>query len=298
MLKYPKALILGCFALMTYAVAGTLVDAQGKFEMDKTPEKIVTFGLAPLDTFDTLGVKVIGVTKPHTIGYLSKFKDDQYANVGSFFEPDVEMTASLEPDVIVLGPRTAAFKEQFSEFAPTFDSSVWGENYLQQFYSMTESLAKMVDKEAEAKVKLDAIKAKVRDIQQAAPNAGKALFVLTSGGKISAFGPGSRYGWVHDDLGLIPAVDNVEEATHGEPISFEFIKDADPDWLIVLDRDAAIGTAQGSAQALLDNDIIKSMDVHKQQNIIYVDGVSWYLVAYGLTAVDSAVSQLHKAIVN
>lgn len=298
MLKYPKALLIGCFALMTYAVAGTLMDAQGKFEIEKTPEKIVTFGLAPLDTFDTLGVKVIGVTKPHTIGYLSKFKGDQYTNVGSFFEPDVEMTAALEPDVIVLGPRTASYKEQFSEFAPTFDSSVWGENYLQQFYTMTESLASMVNKETEAKAKLDEIKLKVSDIQKAAPNAGKALFILTSGGKISAFGPGSRYGWVHDDLGLIPAVENVEEATHGEPISFEFIKEANPDWLIVLDRDAAIGTGQGGAQALLENDIIKSMDVYQQQNIIYVDGVSWYLVAYGLTAVDSAVTQLHKAIVN
>lgn len=297
MLINPKAILIGCCALMTYTVAETLMDAQGKFEINKTPETIVTFDLAPLDTFDTLGVKVTGVTKPHTIGYLSKFKSDDYIDVGSFFEPDVEMTAAIEPDLIVLGPRTASFKDQFSEFAPTFDSSVWGEGFLEQFYSMTETLATLVDKEAEAKIELDEIRAKVSEVQAAAPSAGTVLYILTNGGKISAFGPGSRYGWVHEDLGLIPAVANVEEATHGEPISFEFIKDANPDWLIVLDRDSAIGSGEGGAKALLDNEIIKSMDLYKNDQIIYADGVSWYLVSYGLTAVNTAVSQIHSAIV-
>ncbi|EAR08998.1 siderophore ABC transporter substrate-binding protein [Reinekea blandensis] len=289
-------------ATATLTVAGstladTFTDAQGTVTIDGTPNTIVTFDLAPLDTFDTLGVKVTGVTKPHALGYLSKFKGDDYTDVGSFFEPDVETTASLEPDLIVLGPRSAKFKDQFDEFAPTFDASVWGADFLDQFYSMTTELAAVVGKEAEAEEHLDAIRAKVSDVNVAAADAGNALFILTSGGKISAYGPGSRFGWFYDELGVQPAVQDVEAATHGEPISFEFLKDVNPDWLFVLDRDAAIGQSSGAAKALLDNDIINSMPAAQNDRIVYVDGVAWYMVAFGLTAVDTAVTEVRDALV-
>lgn len=279
------------------ALAETYTDAQGQVTIEGTPKTIVTFDLAPLDTFDTLGVKVTGVTKPHALGYLSKFKDEAYTNVGTFFEPDIETTAAIEPDLIVLGPRSADFKQEFEGFAPTFDASVWGDDFLQQFYDMTTELAAIVDKEAEAEKHLASIQAKVAEVNTAAQNAGNALFILTTGGKISAYGPGSRFGWLHDELGVQPAVADVEAATHGEPISFEFLKDLNPDWLFVLDRDAAIGQSSGAAKALLDNDIINSMPAAQNDRIIYLDGVAWYMVAFGLTAVDTAVTEIHNALV-
>ena len=294
-----KQLVAGtAMTLATLTHAATYTDATGTVTLDETPTTIVTFDLAPLDTFDALGVKVSGVTKPHALGYLEKYKGDSYTNVGTFFEPDIETTASLQPDLIVLGPRTAKLKDQFSEFAPSFDSSVWGAGFLDQFYNMTETLAAMVDKEAEAAERLTAIKAKVAEVQAVAPQAGTALFILTTGGKISAYGPGSRFGWLYDDLGLTPAVENVEEATHGEPISFEFLKDVNPDWLFVLDRDAAVGKETGAAKALLDNAVVNSMSAVKNNRVVYVDGVSWYMVAYGLTAVDNAVSEVHRVLVD
>ena len=167
---------------------------------------------------------------------------------------------------------------------------------MKQFYKATETLASIVDKEHEAAEKLAQIKHKVSQVNAAAQGAGNALFILTTGGKISAYGPGSRFGWLHEELGVEAAVENIKEATHGEPVSFEFLQEIDPDWLFVLDRDAAIGRATGAAEALLDNELVHNMKAHKNQQIVYLDGVSWYLVASGITAVDTAVNQVLEAL--
>ena len=203
---------------------------------------------------------------------------------------------SLEPDLIIVGGRTSKQLEAMSEIAPAIDLTVWGNDYLKQFYKATETLASIVDKEHEAAEKLAQIKHKVSQVNAAAQGAGNALFILTTGGKISAYGPGSRFGWLHEELGVEAAVENIKEATHGEPVSFEFLQEIDPDWLFVLDRDAAIGRATGAAEALLDNELVHNMKAHKNQQIVYLDGVSWYLVASGITAVDTAVSQVLAAL--
>lgn len=62
------------------------------------------------------------------------------------------------------------------------------------------------------------------------------LVVLSNGGKVSAFGPGSRFGMVHEVFGVKPADENVEVAQHGQNVSFEYIVDLDPDYLFVIDR--------------------------------------------------------------
>ena len=86
---------------------------------------------------------------------------------------------------------------------------------------------------------------------------GKGLIILTNGPKISAYGQGARFGWIHGELGLPEAVENIETTAHGEAISFEFIHQADPDWLLVLDRAAAIGAEAQGAQATLDNPLVR-----------------------------------------
>ena len=44
---------------------------------------------------------------------------------------------------------------------------------------------------------------------------GKGLVLMTSGGKVTAFGKGSRFGIIHDQLGIAPAIEDVEAAMKG-----------------------------------------------------------------------------------
>jgi iron complex transport system substrate-binding protein len=297
MLKNKIIVALGLTAAMaSVSFSETFTHPSGTTELEVTPSKLVVYDLAAVDTLDALSVDIEGLPKAYATSYLSKFSDDNYTDVGTFWEPDFETVAAIQPDLVVVGGRTQTQYEMMSSIAPTIDVTVWGADFLSQFYNVTETLAASVGKKAEADAKLDAIKNRVADIHEKAQGKGNALFILTTGGKISAYGPGSRFGILHDELGVKPAIEDVEAATHGDPITFEFLKDADPDMLFVIDRDAAIGTSTGAAQSLLDNALVKELKAYRNDKIIYVDGFSWYMVAYGIQAVESILTEVEDAL--
>jgi iron complex transport system substrate-binding protein len=153
----------------------------------------------------------------------------------------------------------------------------------------------MVGKQDEADAKLGAIKDKILRLKAMTATQGKGVFVMVTGGKVLAFGPDSRFDWVYSDLGVPAAIGATEGDNHGEPISFEFLKEINPDWVFVLDRDAAIGKKEGAAKALLNNDVVNSINAAQKDQIVYLDGYSWYMVGYGLTAVDNAISDIYNA---
>ncbi|HZY67012.1 MAG TPA: ABC transporter substrate-binding protein, partial [Devosia sp.] len=131
-------------------------------------------------------------------------------------------------------------------------------------------------------------------IKAAATDAGKGLVVLTSGAEVTAYGTGSRFGWIHDSLGIIPAVADVEAATHGDAVSFEFLLETNPDWLFVIDRDAATG--EGSAAAILDNELVAETNAWKNGHVVYIDPVRSYIVNGGLPAFTALVDQVGDAL--
>lgn len=133
------------------------------------------------------------------------------------------------------------------------------------------------------------------DARAAVEGKGDALVVLTNGPKISVFGPGSRFGWVHDELGLPAAVETRAEGSHGEAASFEFIQKADPDWLVVVDRAAAIGEAGGSARQTLDNPLVASTTAWEQDQLVFLDPASIYIAGGGIRALTGLLGQVTEA---
>ncbi|TCS37089.1 siderophore ABC transporter substrate-binding protein [Reinekea marinisedimentorum] len=260
------------------------------------PQTIATLSLAALDTLDTLGVPVQGLVQQYALDYLQKYQNDSYQNIGTFFEPDVEAIAALNPDLIVIGPRSAKFKKQLSGITEVFDSSVWGGGFFQQFHEQTLALARLVNKEAEAINKLTAIQQKVSRVKSIAPERGKALVLVVRGGKVYAFNTASRLGWVYQDLAIPSAIDNTESSDHGQLVSFEWILSVHPDWLFILDRDAGLGQA-AAARTLMQNAVIAQTPAAQKNQMVYLDPYAWN-VGYGLTAVDISISQILDAYLN
>lgn len=293
--KLLSVAALSTFALNTYA--STVIEHyQGKTEINGVPEKVITFDIASLDTLNTLGVEVQGLPQAFAPEYLSQYKSDKYTNVGSLFEPNYEVVASMQPDLIVVANRSTEAYKPLSDIAPAVDMTIWGEGFLDQLRAVTKNFGKIFDKTELAEQKLTDLDAKVAQANKLTQSAGNGLVILTSGGKISAYGPGSRFGWLHDELGMTPAIEDVKAATHGDPISFEFLLKTNPDWLFVLDRDSAIGQGSGGAQSLLDNEIVKKMSAHKNNQIVYLDSTNWYIVMSGLTAVNSSIDEVINAL--
>jgi len=274
----------------------TITHAQGETKVAANPQSVLVFDYAALDTLDALGIKVTGVPGSNLPPFLSQYQSDDYLKIGSLFEPDYEAVAAANADLAIVAGRSSSAYEQLSAILPTVDLSNGWDDFTGAVKTNSKIMGEIFGKQAEIDTMIADFDNSVADFKAEAPKLGTALVVLTNGGKVTAYGPGSRFGLVFDTLGLAPAVADVEAATHGEAISFEFILEANPDWLIVIDRDAATGTASGAAEQVLDNELIHQTKAWQNKQIVYVDPVRWYIVNGGLRNMHIMVDELKSAM--
>lgn len=268
---------------------------RGTLRLHRRPEKVLVFDIAALDTLDALGIDVAGVPGSNLPDYLGRYRDKRYAKIGTLFEPDYEAVAAASPDLIIIGPRSAPKYADLSRIAPTLDLSVDARSFVAGTKANVALLGRIFDREAQAQALIARIDAAIARVRADAAGAGRVLMVMVNGGKLTAFGAGSRFGWIYDELGLAPAVTGATASAHGEVISFEYILKTDPDWLLVLDRDAAVGQAGQAARAVLDNDLIAASRAARAGRILYVDPVRWYISAGGGAALPQILETLAAA---
>lgn len=257
----------------------TVKHAQGETAVPASPEKILVFDLGTLDNLDRLGVKVTGVPSGISFPeYMKKYQGDEYLKIGTLFEPDYEAVNAAEPDLIIVAGRSAAKYGELSKIAPTIDLTTNAKNFIADTEANVEKLGQIFGKEAEAKAEVEKLDAALAALKEKAANRGTGLLILTSGGKISAYGPGSRFGVLHESFGVKPAAPDLSTGNHGQPASSEFILETNPDWLFVIDRDAAIGREGNSAKQVLDNDLVRQTNAWKKDQVVYLNAQNWYLV--------------------
>src|SRR5690606_28568486 len=228
------------------------------------PAKIVTYDLAALDSLHALGVPVAGVPKSTYENALAAFRDAPV--VGTLFEPDYAALKSVQPDLIIAGGRSAKAIPELQKVAPTVSFSGGSASFLQNFAQTNLALAQAFDKEEQAQTALAAVERNIQALHQA--NKGKTgAFLFVVRGNVMAHAPGDRFGYAYELAGLesvLPAKDPAAPAApRAEPGSPEAkaaalaraqtisrIAQADPDWLIVLDR-GAINHGEKTAEAAL-----------------------------------------------
>lgn len=274
----------------------TVEHAQGSTAVPANPQKVYTFDLGVLDSLDSLGVAVSGVPQGNLPQALDAYESDDYTKIGSVKEPDFEAIAAGAPDLIIISGRTADYYDELSEIAPTVDLSVDQAAPIDSFKEVSTTLGRIFEKEAEVTEHLTAIDARISEARDNAADSGTGLVILTSGGELTAYGAGSRFGLIHDVLGVEPAAEVTEDGSHGQSISFEFIAKTDPDYLFVIDRDSAIGESGDAAAAVLDNELVNGTTAAEEDHIVYLDAASWYLVGYGLGNIEAMVSSVNDAL--
>lgn len=290
------ALTVGALALPAEADDIVIKHKQGEATLAGTPAKVIVFDVASIDTLDALGVEIAGVPGGKKPAHLKKYEGDGYAKVGTLFEPDYEAVSAAAPELIIVGGRSAAKYADLARIAPTIDLTVDAKNFKASAEENVRTLGTVFGKSTEADALIAKLESSTAALKEKAPAAGKGLLILTTGGKMSAYGPGSRFGVLHDDYGVAPAVTDLKTGNHGQAISFEFILETDPDWLFVIDRDAAIGREGTAAAQFLDNDIVGQTKAWKNKHVVYLDAGSWYLVGGGIQAMQKTVDQLTDAL--
>ncbi|MED4302411.1 siderophore ABC transporter substrate-binding protein [Bacillus licheniformis] len=267
-------------------------------DVPKNPKKVVVFNFGMLDTLDELGLsdRVVGLPKQTLPSYLKKYKDSKFESVGGLKEPDFEKIAELEPDLIIIEGRQSEQYDEFKKIAPTIDIELDQKNYMNSFKENTENIGKIFGKEDAVKEALAKIDEKVEKANKLAKEkGGKGLVVLTSDKQISAYGSGSRFGLIHDVLGVEPVDKNIEVSLHGQSVSSEYISEKNPDYLFVIDRSAAIGE-KGTAKEVIENEIVKSTKAYKNGHITYLDPGYWYLSGGGLKSVSEMVKEVENGL--
>jgi iron complex transport system substrate-binding protein len=272
----------------------TIDHAQGATDVPKNPKTVLVFDPASLDTLDILNVHVTGVPSFPIPKMLSKYSGDAYKKIGSLFEPDLEAVNALHPDLIIVAGRSAPKYDVLSRIAPTIDLSIDPARFLESAEANARILGRIFNKQAEVEERLKALDSSVQHLRGETAGIGAGLIVLTTGNRISAYGPGSRFGILHTAFGIKPAAPNLKPSVHGEVVSFEYILKTNPDWLFVIDRDAAIG--HGSAAKILDNPLVGATNAWKNGHVVMLDPASWYLLSGGLRALQQSVDQIAEAV--
>jgi iron complex transport system substrate-binding protein len=274
----------------------TIKHVQGETAVPAKPEKVISFDLATLDNLDRLGVEVVGLPKVNLPDYLTKYAADTFTKTGTLFEPDYEAVNSLEPGLIIVAGRSAPKLPELTKIAPTIDLTVDANKFIDDVKANTETLGRIFDKQDAAKEEIAKLDASIATLKEKTAGKGKGLLVMISGGKMSAYGPGSRFGMLHKEFGVEAADPDLSVGSHGQPITAEYILEKNPDWLLVIDRDAAVGAKEGNAASkVLDNDLVNQTTAWKKEQVIYLNPVNWYLVGGGLSGLHETIDQLTVA---
>lgn len=274
----------------------TIETAQGPQSLSGAPARVAALDLGVADTMMALGVTPAAAPDTLYLDHLEPLAQVA-APVGTLQEPDLERLAAAGPDLIVVANRTAVKKDAVAQVAPTIDMTVDGATLIDDAKARIAAFAALFGKQSQGAALTAALDRRLAALSQAGQGKGTALVVLTNGPKMSAYGAGSRFGWIYQATGMPQAGGTLDDtANHGDAISHEFLAQTNPDWLFVLDRGVATGADEPSAQATLDNELVRGTSAWKNGHVVYLPAGNVYLAPGGYTALTETLDALAAAL--
>ncbi|NFL56203.1 siderophore ABC transporter substrate-binding protein [Clostridium botulinum] len=269
----------------------------GEATLKKNPKKVVVFDYGTLDSLDKMRIEIKGLPKSNIPSYLSKYKDDKYVDVGTLFEPNFEKLNEIKPDVIFISARQSKVYEELNKIAPTIQLNTENGKYMESVKSNLEKLGKVFDKEDFVRDEIKKLDDSVKDINKKASESGKkALVILANDGALSAYGKGSRFGIIHEELGFPLSDEHIDTAVHGQKISFEYVVEKNPDYIFVVDRGAVVQGGHKSVNKILENDLIKTTKAYKNNKIISLNPELWYISSGGIVSTTEMLKEIKDSI--
>lgn len=265
----------------------TVEDNHGSHEinMDEV-DSVVATSNQDFRTLEAFGVELSAAPRQlmdaETHGYA---EDEDILDTGNHREPDLEQIIAAEPDLIINGQRyggethqeieelveDAGFEIPVLELNPPED-----QNLAEGLIWKTETLGEIFGQEDQAQELIEEFEAEIERVNENLPEDATFMALMTSGGDISYLAPGDgrTLGPLFDIFDLEPALDvEVEDESHGDDISVEAIAEANPDWLLVTDRDARLEADspdyQPADELLSDSPALQQTTAIEEDNIVF-----------------------------
>ena len=268
------------------AASGTTVSVEtndGAVEVAVPPQSVAAFDNRTFKLLDDWGVELSTGAVSLMRADLSYKDNDQILDTGNHREPNLETIVEADPDVVIIGQRYADYKEDIASLAPEAamidldvrEDQPFGDELKRQ---VTE-LGKVFEKEDEAQALVDDYEAAKERVAAAYDSEDSVMGLITSGGDINYAAPtvGRTLGPVFDDLELTPSleVEDASEDHQGDDVSVEAIADSNPDWILVMDRDAGVNANSGEEftpadELIADSPALQNVTAVAEGNIVYM----------------------------
>lgn len=284
-----------------------------------------------------VGDRVVGMAST-SIDYLSAYSENtDLVPLGTIKEANLEAVMECEPDVIFIGGRLSSMYDDLSQIAPVVflqtDTAADGKGVIESVHDNATTIASMFGLEDEIASKMEAFDQRIAALQEFV--AGKTAVVgMCTSGSFNVLGNDGRCSIIGREIGFdnVAAGAAAEQSghggkpentgkqgnnqgesqnegksgeaiaavtsTHGNEASFETIVSLDPDYIFVMDRDAAIGTEGAQlAREIMDNELVQSMRAAQDDHIVYLEHPNvWYTAEGGITALDYMLTDLEQGL--
>lgn len=260
----------------------TVEDNHGSQTVTVPPTSVVATDNRIFQTLEEWGVTLAAAPIPLIPADLGYKTDASIDDLGSHGEPDLEAVVAVEPDLIVNGQRFAQFHADLKALAPNaaiveLDPRD-GQPFDAELRRQVTVLGEIFGEQEKAAALVADFDASIARVKAAYDPAQTVMAVITSGGEINYAAPGNgrTLGPVFDILGLTPSLQVDGSTDHqGDDISVEAIADSNPDWILVMDRDAGVSASSGDAytpanEMLADSAALQNVTAVQQQQIVYM----------------------------
>lgn len=271
-------------------------------EVPYDPERIAILDMACLDILDSLGVgdRVVG-SAGTSLDYLQDYVTDQnIENLGTIKEADMEAVMACEPDVIFIGGRLSSSYDALSEIAPVVYLSTDTEiGVVESVRKNASTIAAMFGLEDQVDELMADFDERIETLEAFAE--GKTAIVgMCTSGSFNVLGNDGRCSMIGREIGFenVGVDANVDTSTHGNEASFEYVVEKNPDYIFVMDRDAAIGTDGAQlAQDIMENELVQGTDAYKNGQLVYLEHPAvWYTAEGGVQALDLMLQDLETTL--
>ena len=278
-------------------------------EVPYNPQRIAILDMPALDIVDALGVgdRVVGSAKvgiEYLMDYNPDDSDGTIMNLGTVKTADLEKVAACEPDVIFIGGRLASVYADLEAIAPVVNLGVdYEKGVVESTKENVQTIASIFGKEAEVDAMFADFQPRI-DALSAVLQGKDVLLGMYNANALGLMDTASQLNIIAKELGannLSESVGEEEKAAHGEEASWETIVTLDPEYMFVLDRSTATGSADEGVMGVrevIENDLIKALDVYKDGKIVYLieHANVWYTSTGGVQALDTMLADLETAV--
>ncbi len=282
----------------TAAFPRSVKHAMGTAEIKARPQRVVVLDSGELDDVTLLGITPVGAVAPHlkTEGGFPAYlagKVDGAKDVGPMNEPNLELIASLKPDLILTSKvRHEKVYDKLNAIAPTVMAETTGEPwkanlklYAQALGKEDEAAKALGDYEARAARLGEEIKAKYNG---SAPTVSVVRFVS---GPTRLYQNASFSGVVLKDVGLARAVKAPDVDKSMLEVSPELINQADADLVFVTTSDDPSKTKQAEVQQTA---VWQGLNAVKNGKVFTVPDETW-MSGIGVQAADRMLGDIAGA---